>query len=235
MHLATLHKLVNEFEPRMVIVDPITTFLGTSTSAETEAMLMRLIDFLKARHITAVLTSLVHSGSAREGSQAGISSLIDTWLLLRDIELGGERNRGLHILKSRGMAHSNQVREFLLTDHGVELKDVYIGPEGVLTGSMRLAQEAREQAASLDRQQEFERRQRELERKRLALEAQMATLRGQFEAEEDELKLLVAREESTANAERESKASMARSRKADQPAEGSGTRPRATSPQRPRK
>jgi circadian clock protein KaiC len=235
MHLATLHKLVNEFEPRMVIVDPITTFLGTSTSAETEAMLMRLIDFLKARHITAVLTSLVHSGSAREGSQAGISSLIDTWLLLRDIELGGERNRGLHILKSRGMAHSNQVREFLLTDHGVELKDVYIGPEGVLTGSMRLAQEAREQAASLDRQQEFERRQRELERKRLALEAQMATLRGQFEAEEDELKLLVAREKSAANAERESKASMAHSRKADQPAEGSGTRPRATSPQRPRK
>jgi circadian clock protein KaiC len=155
--------------------------------------------------------------------------------LLRDIELGGERNRGLHILKSRGMAHSNQVREFLLTDHGVELKDVYIGPEGVLTGSMRLAQEAREQAASLDRQQEFERRQRELERKRLALEAQMATLRAQFEAEEDELKLLVAREESTANAERESKASMARSRKVDQPAEDSGTRPRRTSPQGARK
>ncbi len=158
---------------------------------------------------------MIHSGSAREGSQAGISSLIDTWLLLRDIELGGERNRGLHILKSRGMAHSNQVREFLLTDHGVELKDVYIGPEGVLTGSMRLAQEAREQAASLDRQQEFERRQRELERKRLALEAQMAALRAQFEAEEDELKLLVAREQIDASTERESKASMARSRKAD--------------------
>ena len=228
MHLATLHKLVNEFEPRMVIVDPITTFLGTSTSAETEAMLMRLIDFLKSRQITAVLTSLVHSGNAREGSQAGISSLIDTWLLLRDIELGGERNRGLHILKSRGMAHSNQVREFLLTDHGVELKDVYIGPEGVLTGSMRLAQEAREQAASLDRQQEFERRQRELERKRLALEAQMAALRAQFEAEEDELKLLVAREQIAASTERESKASMARSRKADVPVEGSGTRPRRT-------
>ena len=235
MHLAMLHKLVNEFEARMVIVDPISAFLGASTSAETEAMLMRLIDFLKSRQITAVFTSLVHSGSAQEGSQAGISSLIDTWLLLRDIELGGERNRGLHILKSRGMAHSNQVREFLLTDHGVELKDVYIGPEGVLTGSMRLAQEAREQAASLDRQQEFERRQRELERKRLALEAQMASLRAQFEAEQDELKLLVAREKSTANTERESKASMARSRKADEPTEGSGIRPRRTSPQRARK
>ena len=235
MHLATVHKLVNEFEPRMVIVDPITTFLGTSSSAETEAMLMRLLDFLKSRQITAVLTGLVHSGSAAEGSQAGISSLIDTWLLLRDIELGGERNRGLHLLKSRGMAHSNQMREFLLTDHGVELKDVYIGPEGVLTGSMRLAQEAREHAASLDRQQQFERRQRELERKRLALEAQMAALRAQFEAEADELKLLVAQEQTAANSERESKASMARSRQADEPAEGLGTRPRPTRPQRARK
>jgi circadian clock protein KaiC len=143
MHLATLHKLVNEFEPRMVIVDPITTFLGTSTSAETEAMLMRLIDFLKSRQITAVLTSLVHSGSAREGSQAGISSLIDTWLLLRDIELGGERNRGLHILKSRGMAIPTRCA--VSPDRprrGTQGR--YIGPEGVLTGSMQLAQEARE-------------------------------------------------------------------------------------------
>jgi circadian clock protein KaiC len=235
MHLATLHKLVTEFEPRMVIVDPITTFLGTSTSAETEAMLVRLLDFLKSLQITAILTSLVHSGNTAEGSQAGISSLIDTWLLLRDIELGGERNRGLHILKSRGMAHSNQVREFLLTDHGVELKDVYIGPEGVLTGSMRLAQEAREQAARLDRQQEFDRRQRDVERKRLALEAQMGVLRAQFEAEEDELKRLLTGEQLAANTERESKVNMARSRQADELAQGSGTRPRPTRPQRARK
>jgi len=235
MHLATLHKLVTEFEPRMVIVDPITTFLGTSTSAETEAMLVRLLDFLKSLQITAILTSLVHSGNTAEGSQAGISSLIDTWLLLRDIELGGERNRGLHILKSRGMAHSNQVREFLLTDHGVELKDVYIGPEGVLTGSMRLAQEAREQAARLDRQQEFDRRQRDVERKRLALEAQMGVLRAQFEAEEDELKRLLTGEQLAANTERESKVNMARSRQADELAQGPGTRPRPTRPQRARK
>ena len=98
-------------------------------------MLMRLIDFLKAQQITALFTSLTHGGDALEQSQAGISSLIDTWLLLRDIELGGERNRGMYVLKSRGMAHSNQIREFLLTDHGIELKDVYVGPEGVLTGS----------------------------------------------------------------------------------------------------
>src|SRR5207253_734634 len=101
----------------------------------------------------------------------------DTWLLVRQIDLGGERNRGMYVLKSRGMAHSNQFREFLLTEHGIELKDVYVGPEGVLTGSMRVAQEAREQAAALSRKQEIERRQRELEHKRRALDAQVAAQR----------------------------------------------------------
>jgi circadian clock protein KaiC len=110
--------------------------------------------------------------------------LIDTWILVRDIELGGERNRGMYILKSRGMAHSNQIREFLLTERGVQLRDVYVGPEGVLTGSMRLAQEAREQAAARLRQQEIERMARGLERKRRLLEAQIAALRLEFESEE---------------------------------------------------
>ena len=149
MHLVTLHKLVSEFEPRTVIVDPITTFLNAGTSLEAEFMMMRLIDFLKGEQITAVMTSLSHGGDVLEASQVGISSLIDTWLLMRDIELGGERNRGLFILKLRGTAHSNQIREFQLTDHGVELRDVYVGPDGVLTGSMRLAQEAREKAETL--------------------------------------------------------------------------------------
>ena len=134
----------------MVIVDPITNFLDGRHADEAEAMLMRLIDFLKAQQITGA----VHQPDPRRQRawsrrEVGISSLIDTWLLLRDIELGGERNRGLYVLKSRGMAHSNQIREFLLTADGVELRDVYVGPEGVLTGSMRLAQEAREQAAEL--------------------------------------------------------------------------------------
>jgi circadian clock protein KaiC len=122
-HLVTLHKLVNEFEPSVVVVDPITTFGNAGTSLEAEAMLMRLVDFLKSRQITAFFTSLTHSGSLQEQSQVGISSLIDTWLLLRDSELGGERNHAVYILKSRGMAHSNQIREFLLTGHGVELRE----------------------------------------------------------------------------------------------------------------
>jgi circadian clock protein KaiC len=225
-HLAELHKLVNEFRPRVVIVDPITTFLRAGTPAEAEAMLMRLIDFLKARQVTALFTSLTHGGGAREQSQAGISSLIDTWLLLRDIELGGERNRGMYVLKSRGMAHSNQIREFILTDHGVELKDVYVGPEGVLTGSSRLAQEARERAAALDRHHEIERRRRDLERKRRALEARAAAHRGRFEAEEEELELLIAQELAADDRMRQGREEMARSRKADGPDGAQGDRSR---------
>jgi circadian clock protein KaiC len=235
MHLAALHKLVNDFQPRVVIVDPITNFLKAGTASEAESMLMRLIDFLKMEQITALFTTLTHGVDTREQSQVGISSLIDTWLLLRDIELGGERNRGIYVLKSRGMAHSNQIREFLLTDHGVELKDVYVGPEGVLTGSLRLAQEARERAAALSRQQEIEHRQRNLERKRQALDAQLAALRGQVEAEEEELKLLIAQEQAAADRARQDQAEMARSRKADAAAETASNRSRRMTPQGGRK
>lgn len=235
MHLATLHKLANEFHPRVVIVDPITTFLNVGTPAEAESMLMRVIDFLKAQQITALFTSLTHGGDHLEQSQTGISSLIDTWLLVRDIELGGERNRGMYVLKSRGMAHSNQIREYLLTDHGVELKDVYIGPEGVLTGSMRLAQEAREQTVTLSRQQEIERRQRNLELKRQALEAQIVAQRGQFEAEQDELKLLITQEQAAAGRAGQNREKMARSRKADKSAEAPGNRSRRMTPRGGRK
>ena len=121
-----------------------------------------------------------------EQTEIGISSLIDTWILLRDIELYGERNRGIYILKSRGMAHSNQIREMLLTNQGVELTDVYLGPDGVLMGSARLAQELREKDAAVVREQELERRRRSLSRRRKALEAQIATLQSELEAEEDE-------------------------------------------------
>jgi circadian clock protein KaiC len=214
-----LHKLIDDVQPHLMVVDPITNFVKAGTEGETESMLMRLIDHLKARQITAVFTSLTQGGGTLERSQVGISSLIDTWLLLRDIEVGGERNRGMYVLKSRGMAHSNQIREFLLTDHGVELKDVYVGPEGVLTGSLRLAQEAREQAAALGRQQTIERRRRELERKRLALDAEIAAQREQFQAEEEELRLLIAEEEAAAERVREARTEMGRSRRADAPSE----------------
>ncbi len=230
MHLTTLHRLVSDFRPRVVIVDPISNFLKAGTAHDTESMLMRLIDYLKAQQITALFTSLTHGGDFLEQTQVGISSLIDTWLLLRDIELGGERNRGMYVLKSRGMAHSNQIREYLLTDRGIELKDVYVGPEGVLTGSMRLAQEGRAQAAALERQKEMGRRRRDLESRRQALEAQMAALRGQFEAEEEELKLLLAEEQAAEDRVRQQQADMARSRKADNSDETGSSRSRKITP-----
>ena len=186
MHLTKMHKAINAFKPQVVIVDPLNSFVIGGNEIEVKSMLMRLVDFLKMQQITGLFTSLTTSGGALEQSEVAISSLIDTWLLLRTIEIGGERNRGLYILKSRGMAHSNQIREFLLTDHGVELRDVYVGASGVLTGSARLAQEAQEQAGKLTRLQETERRQLELERKRKALEAQVVALRAEFEAQETE-------------------------------------------------
>jgi circadian clock protein KaiC len=172
MHLVQIHKMVQEFKPAAVIVDPISNLMDAGNEREAQLMLLRLIDFLKERQITALLTHLTGGGSAKEKTDIGVSSIIDTWLLLRDIELGGERNRGLYVLKSRGMKHSNQIREFLLTSEGIQLEDVYLGPEGVLTGSMRAAQEAREKAAALALQEEIEAKQREVDRLRAALAAQ---------------------------------------------------------------
>lgn len=218
-HLTAIHKQVSEFKPRVVILDPLTNFIKAGRQVEAEAMLMRLIDYLKAEQITAVFTSLTHGGSFLEQSEIGISSLIDVWMMLRDIELGGERNRAMYILKARGMAHANQIREFHLTDDGIELKNVYVGPEGVLTGSMRLAQESRERAATVTRKQEVERRRRELERKRSALEAQMAMQRAQFEAESEELALLLRQEEDASERLDLDRQGMAESRQADGPSE----------------
>jgi circadian clock protein KaiC len=196
-------------------VDPLNSFVIGGNETEVKAMLMRLVDFLKMNRITGFFTNLTSGGSALEQTDIAISSLIDTWLLLRDIEIGGERNRGLYILKSRGMAHSNQIREFLLTDHGVELRDVYIGPSGVLTGSARLAQEAQEQAAQTMHEQEVERRKLELERKRSVIEAQIAAMRAEFEAQEVEMLNIIEQEHAREAHLSQERVDMALSRKAD--------------------
>jgi circadian clock protein KaiC len=185
MHLLMMHKLTYEFRPRVVIVDPITNYTSLGNPLAVKSMLTRLIDFLKGESITALFTSLTQGGSAIEQSEVGISSLMDTWLLLREIEHNGERNRGLCVLKARGIGHSNQIREFLITNKGIELIDVYIGPDGVVTGSARVAQTASEEAAASLRRQEMQVKQRDLERKRK--EAQTMSLRAKFEAQEDEL------------------------------------------------
>jgi circadian clock protein KaiC len=198
-----------------VIVDPLTSFVIGGNETEVKAMLTRLVDLLKMNQITSLFTSLTASGGGLEQSQVAIGSLIDTWLLLRDIEIGGERNRGLYILKTRGMAHSNQIREFLLTDHGVDLRDVYVGPSGVLTGSARLAQEAQEQAALMTRNQEVERRQIELERKRTTLEAQVVALRAEFAEQEIASMKIIGQEQAEDAQLAQERVDMGLSRKAD--------------------
>jgi circadian clock protein KaiC len=216
MHLAATHKAVNNFKPHIVILDPINTFVIGDQEIGVKTMLMRIVDYLKSNQITALFTSLTAANeSTLEYTDVGISSLIDTWLLLRDIELSGERNRGIYVLKSRGMAHSNQIREFILTDHGVELREVYIGVGGVLTGSARIAQEASENAELLTRKTDIERKKREIERKRKALEAQIMTLRTDFESEEAEALKLVESEQETIKRMEQDKIEMAESRKAD--------------------
>jgi circadian clock protein KaiC len=215
MHLTMMHKAINAFKPQVVIVDPLNSFIIGDNETEVKAMLMRLVDFLKMNQITGLFTSLTSGGGALEQTDVAISSLIDTWLLLRDIEIGSERNRGLYILKSRGMAHSNQIREFLFTDHGVELRDVYVGPGGVLTGSARLAQEAQEQAAQTARQQDVERRKLDLERKRKVMEAQIATMRAEFETQKTVTLRTIRQEQAREAHLTQERVDMRLSRKAD--------------------
>jgi circadian clock protein KaiC len=236
MHLATMHKEVDGFEPAVVVLDPISNFVAAGNQPETAQFLLRLVDLLKSRGITALMTNLTNGSSALEQTEAGISSLIDTWLLLRDIEVQGERNRALYVLKSRGMSHSNQVREFVLTDGGVDVLDVYVGPEGVLTGTSRVVQEAKEKAATLARQQDIARRERELERRRAALEARISKLRAEFEAEQDDLRRLIAEgQQREATLKADAKV-LARRRGADPARAGTGTpaRPPARGPRGPR-
>jgi circadian clock protein KaiC len=180
-HLAMMHKMVHEFDPSAVIFDPISNLLQIGDAREAAAMLVRLMDFLKMRGTTGMFTSLTAGGSAVEATDVGVSSLMDTWILLRNLESNGERNRGLYVLKSRGMAHSNQVREFVLNSDGVQLIDVYTGQGGVLMGSARLSQEAAEAAEEERQRALFEERKQKMLHKHAALEAQIAALRAEID------------------------------------------------------
>ena len=217
MHLVKMHKLVREFKPKVVIIDPVTNLITIGSNTEVKSMLSRLIDFLKSNQITAFFTNLSHTGAGIEQTEFGISSLMDTWILLRDIEIGGERNRGLYILKSRGMAHSNQIREFLLTDNGIDLVDVYLGPAGVLTGTARIVQESQEKAAKTLHKQAILQKKRELHRRRTALGAQIAVLNSEFEEAQGEGDKLTQQEEAQERAFVEVRAKIGHLRTADDP------------------
>jgi len=185
MHLVTMHKAIEEFEPRAVVVDPISSLIGSGNPHEVKSMLIRLFDYLKVKQITCMVTAL-NAGAALDETDVGISSLIDTWLQVRELEVASERTRGLHVVKSRGMGHSNQVREFLISGSGVDLLPVAVGAGGVLVGSARAADESQQRADAQARADEAGRRQRQLERRRAAMEAQIQAMRMQLAAEEDE-------------------------------------------------
>jgi circadian clock protein KaiC len=215
MHLAMIHKLVEQFQPHLVVLDPIDSLVHAGTRSDANIALVRIVDFLKVGGITTVMTDLTSGRQALEHGDLDISSLVDSWLLLRDIESSGERNRAIYILKSRGMAHSNQIREFVLSAAGIDLLDVYIGPEAVLTGASRVAQEARERAAQLSRELELERRKRERMRRREALEARILALRKEFDAEDEEAQRLLTEGTARDAAVVEDRVVMAAIRQAD--------------------
>lgn len=192
MHLARMNRDMEEFGPSAVVVDPISAFRGVES--EIYSTILRLADICKSRGITGIFTSLSLASDYTNEAERGVSSLMDTWISLSDVESSGERNRILYVLKSRGMSHSNQLREYRLTDHGVELTVPYIGAEGVLTGAARLAQEARERDSQLGRGQATGRRRRELERKRATIEPQIADMRADLQGEEDEVSALSAQD-----------------------------------------
>jgi len=214
-HLVTIHKMVESLNPAVVIMDPITNLITVGAAADVKSMLTRLIDYLKGKSITAMFTNLTHIGSGLEATESEISSLMDTWVLLRDIEIGGERNRGLYILKSRGMSHSNQIREFLLSEKGINLLDIYVGPGGVLTGSARAAREAEDRANDVLRQDEIAALQRELERKRKVVQSQVESLQAGLEADEQEIKKKINESKLRQKVTTEESEQMAKLRKAD--------------------
>jgi circadian clock protein KaiC len=215
MHLATMHNTISKFKPGVVVIDPITNLATVGTLSEVKSALIRLINFLKMKQITALFANLATGSSHLEQTEVGVSSLMDTWLLLRDIESGGERNRGLYVLKSRGMAHSNQIREFLLTDRGIDILDVYLGQAGVLTGSARAAQVAQEKAEEVAQLQETARKKQELERKRRSLTMQIDSLNAEITAAAAELKIISAEENRQLKIASDVRRAMGRLRKAD--------------------
>lgn len=221
-HLAQLHQLVEEHQPRLVVLDAVVSLGRTGSQHEASQVLARDLDLLKSRGITSVMTTLTR-GTQNESTEVEVSSLVDTWLLLRNHESNGERNRLMFVIKSRGTSHSNQVREFVLTESGPRLVEVYVGPEGVLTGSARVEQSLREQSASAAREEERARRRRALDQRSAALEAQIASLRAELESDREEFERSVADESAAHEVDEEARSSMAQRRGAQDVPTGAST------------
>ncbi|HTF29957.1 MAG TPA: ATPase domain-containing protein, partial [Flavitalea sp.] len=187
MHLVAIHKKIRKFKPSTIILDPITNLITVGSVAEVKSILIRLIDFLQAEGITVLFTALTLNNIIHEQTDEGVSSLVDAWILVRDIEANGERNRGMYIMKSRGMKHSNQVREFVITNNGLDLMDVYLSNDEVLTGSARESMQLQEATGAELRTHALSRKDREVARKRLILESKISSLKEEFESVQEEL------------------------------------------------
>jgi len=215
MHLVAIHKRIKKYQPDIVVLDPITNLITVGSVSEVKAMLIRLVDFLQNEGITVLFTALALNNTINEQTDEGISSLVDSWLLIRDIEFNGERNRGMYVMKSRGIGHSNQVREFIITAAGLDLVDVYLGPEGVLTGSAREAHIVKEETGLALQGYAVSRKDREILRKRRMLESQIANLRTEFESVEEELNKVYMEEELKKNIQEKNRNDLAKKRLGD--------------------
>jgi len=213
MHLVAIHKKIKKFKPDVVILDPITNLITVGSVSEVKSMLIRLVDYLQNEQITVMFTALALNNTLNEQTDEGISSLVDSWLLIRDIESNGERNRGLYVMKARGKSHSNQVREFIITDNGLDLVDVYLGPEGVLTGSARETHILREQTGIALHGHAISRKDREVTRKRKVLESKIAGLQTEFESVEEELNKIYQEEELKNRIQEQTRLEMIKKRK----------------------
>jgi circadian clock protein KaiC len=214
MHLLTMHDIIARYDPKAIVIDPISNFISVGSPAEVKSIIIRFIDLLKSKGITSVFTDLTTDAVNTESTNVGISSLMDTWILLRTFEQNGERNRGLFVLKSRGMPHSNQVREFVLSGNGIALLDAYLETDGVIMGSARVSREARDQIEALRKQEDLKSAQRDFERKKAAIEGQMSTLRAKILEEEAQFRCLVERSLKEDKAARDSSNRIAASRSA---------------------
>jgi circadian clock protein KaiC len=196
MHLAVMLREIMRAEPHLVILDPISAFDRSGESAEIQTMLLRMVDYLKSHGVTAVFTLLTHARADETDTESGLSSLMDAWILMLNREASGEFNRELYLLKARGTQHSNQVREFILSDSGIHLREPYIGEGGALTGARRRAQEAEAKRREVARAGEVARLQQQIEHRRRKLESKIDGLRAEIAAGEIELNQLTEAESS---------------------------------------
>jgi circadian clock protein KaiC len=213
MHLAVMLREVTRFDPGLVILDPISSFLESGDRMEIQSMLLRVVDFLKGRGVTAVFTHLMHGQDSVVQTDAGLSSIMDAWILLLNREVNGEFNRELYLLKARGLSHSNQVREFVMSDDGIKLVPPYLGENGALTGSARKNEEAKSRQAEMRRNADMSRAQQQIQQKRRRAKAQMEALQAELDADEIELNAMMQNEDDYRRQTADDRIEMERSRK----------------------